>query len=57
MSGQCEGPPVERRAFLWDASRVCWSGVCEALQYEIDHFRETLYIDRMETGTFTTLDN
>jgi len=27
------------------------------LQHEIDHLRGTLYIDRMETRTFTSLDN
>lgn len=27
------------------------------LQHEIDHLRGTLYIDRMETCTFTSLDN
>jgi peptide deformylase len=27
------------------------------LQHEIDHLRGTLYIDRMESGTFTSLDN
>ena len=27
------------------------------LQHEIDHLRGTLYIDRMETHTFTSLDN
>jgi peptide deformylase len=27
------------------------------LQHEIDHLRGTLYIDRMESRTFTSLDN
>jgi len=34
-----------------------WNGTPGILQHEIDHLRGTLYIDRMETRTFTSLDN
>jgi peptide deformylase len=42
------GEPQSVEAFGWYA---------RILQHEIDHLRGTLYIDRMETRTFTSLDN
>jgi peptide deformylase len=42
------GEPQSLEAFGWYA---------RILQHEIDHLRGTLYIDRMESRTFTSLDN
>src|ERR1700737_3875559 len=42
------GEPQSVEAFGWYA---------RILQHEIDHLRGTLYIDRMESRTFTSLDN
>jgi peptide deformylase len=42
------GEPQSVRASGWYA---------RILQHEIDHLRGTLYIDRMESRTFTSLDN
>jgi peptide deformylase len=42
------GGPQSVEAFGWYA---------RILQHEIDHLRGTLYIDRMESRTFTSLDN
>jgi peptide deformylase len=43
-----QGEPQSREASGWYA---------RILQHEIDHLQGTLYIDRMESRTFTSLDN
>ena len=64
LSGFCAVVPRARRVRVAYLDEYGESQFVEAsgwyariLQHEIDHLRGTLYIDRMESRTFTSLDN
>lgn len=46
---------LDERAELRTVNAVGW--YARILQHEIDHLSGILYVDRMKTNTFTTLEN